>query len=191
MDQGVISCLKRRYKKIFLRYLLQEDCFDSMKELLKTWTIKDAIFAVYNAWENVPATTLRFSWAKILDQDYDDEENFTNVDEDDIVDWLQKDLNEEGFERLSDSDIAVRYGSVTTPSTTQQPDSSSDSDNEEYFEKIQTSQAMEAVDVLLNFCEQENFDFHDVIGLRKIRSEVRKIISNQKKQRLITSYFKS
>lgn len=77
---------------------------------------------------------------KILDQDYDDEENiedtvdtdikayldlatsipdFTNVDEDDIVDWLQKDLNEQGFERLSDSDIAVRYGSVTTPSTSQ------------------------------------------------------------------------
>ena len=94
------------------------------------------------------------------------------------------------FWKMSDSDIAVRYGSVTTPSTSQQPDSSSESDNEEHFEKIQTSQAMEAVDVLLNFCEQENFDFHDVIGLRKIRSEVRKIISNQKKQRLITSYFK-
>jgi len=31
---------------------------------------------------------------------------------------------------------------------------------------------MEAVDVLLNFCEQENFDFHD-IGLKKIRSEIR------------------
>ncbi|KAL4126732.1 hypothetical protein QTP88_010941 [Uroleucon formosanum] len=191
MDQGVISCLKRRYKMIFLRYLLQEDCFDSMKELLKTWTIKDAIFAVCNAWENVPAITLRLSWPKILDQDYDDEESiedtvdkdikacldlatsipdFTNVDEDDIVDWLQKDLNEEGFERLSDSDMAVRYGSVTTPSTTEQPDSSSESDNEEHFEKIQTSQAMEAVDVLLNFCKQENFDFH-VIGLRKIRSE--------------------
>jgi len=84
---------------------------------------------------------------------------------------------------LSDSDRAVRYGSVTTPSTSQQPDSSSESDNEEHFEKIQTSQAMEAVDVLLDFCEQENFDFHDVIGLRKIRSKVRKIISNQKKNK--------
>lgn len=81
---------------------------------------------------------------------------------------------------MSDSDIAVRYGSVTTPSTSQQPDSSSESDNEEHFEKIQTSQAMEAVDVLLNFCEQENFDFHVVIGLRKSR---RTIISNQKKNK--------
>lgn len=112
---------------------------------MKTWTIKDAIFAVCNAWESVPATTLRLSWAKILDQDYDDEENiedtdikvcheiatsipdFTNVDEDEIVDWLQKHLNEEGFELLSDNDIAARYGSLTTPSTSQQPDSSSES----------------------------------------------------------------
>ncbi|KAL4104623.1 hypothetical protein QTP88_019917 [Uroleucon formosanum] len=189
MDQGVISCLKRRYKKIFLRYLLQEDCFDSMKELLKTWTIKDAIFVtIYDDEESIEDTVDKDIKA-CLDLAISIPD-FTNVDEDDIVDWLQKDLNQEGFERLSDNDIAVRYGSVTTPSTTQQPDSFSESDNEEHFEKIQTSQAMEAVDVLLNFCEQENFDFHDVIGLRKIRSEVRKIISNQKKQRLITSYFK-
>jgi len=117
-----------------------------------------------------------------LDQNYDDEENiedtdikaclelatsisdFTNIDEDDIVDWLQKDLNEKGFERLSDSDITVRYVNITTPSTSQQPDSFSESDNDDSFEKIQISQAMEAVDVLLNFCEQENCDFHNVIG---------------------------
>jgi hypothetical protein len=156
MDQGVISCFKRRYKNIFLCYLLQENCFDSMKELLKTLKIKDAIFAVCNAWENVLATTLRLSWTEILDQDYDDEENiedtvdadikacldlvtsipdFTNVDEDDIVDWLQKYFNEKGFERLSDSDIAVRYGRVTTLSTSQQPDYSPESDIEESFEK--------------------------------------------------------
>jgi len=36
------------------------------------------------------------------------------------------------------------------------------SDNDDSFEKIQTSQVMEAVDVLLNICEQENFDFHEM-----------------------------
>lgn len=214
MDQGVISCLKRRYKKIFLRFLLQENySFDSMKDFLKKWTIKDAIFAVCDAWENVAASTLRLSWAKILDQGYDDEANieesdieaclelatsipdFTNVDKDDIVDWLQKDDNEEGFERLSDSDIAARYGSTSSTISTQQEDSEDDENDSDDSvgveeEKIQPSQAMEAVDILLNFCEQENFDFHDVINLRKIRTEVRNIISNRKKQTLITSYFK-
>lgn len=86
-----------------------------MKELLKTWVIKYAIFAVCKAWENVSANTLRFSWARILGQDYDNEENiedreieaclelatsipdFTNVHKDDTVDWLQKDNNEDGF----------------------------------------------------------------------------------------------
>jgi len=36
-----------------------------MKEVLKTWTIKYTIFAICNAWENVPATMLRLPWAKI------------------------------------------------------------------------------------------------------------------------------
>lgn len=93
------------------------------------------------------------------------------------------------FERLSDSNIATRYGSTSnTPSISQTG----------WFrewwewqwrqakEKIQTSQAMETVDVLLN-CEQENFDFHDIMNLIKIRSEVRKIVSNHKK--LKTDYF--
>lgn len=87
------------------------------------------------AWKNVSASTLTLSQAKILDQDYDNEENiedtdieaclelaisipdFTNVDKVDIVDWLQKDHNEEEFERLCVSDITARYGSTSTPST--------------------------------------------------------------------------
>ena len=38
-------------------------------------------------------------------------------------------------------------------------------------EYILTSQAIEAVNVLLNLCVQENFDFIDVINLRNIRTQ--------------------
>ncbi|XP_056648741.1 jerky protein homolog-like [Diorhabda sublineata] len=214
MDQGVISSLKRRYKKIFLRFLLQENCVDSMKDLLKMWTIKDAIFAVCDAWENLPSSTLRLCWAKILDQEYGEEDNmdehdvvqtclelsrsipdFINVDRNDIVDWLQKDENEEGFEIQTDSDIVAHYLSSDTLSTSQLPDSEEiDSDTDNCFgpteEKIQPTKAMEAIDILLNLCEQENFDLNDVISLRKIKTEVRKVIANRKKQKLITSYFR-
>jgi hypothetical protein len=47
---------------------------------------------------------------------------------------------------------------------------------------------MEVVDILLKFCEQENLDFCNVMNSRKLRIfriEVRKIIVNRKKQRLI------
>ncbi|XP_056629833.1 jerky protein homolog-like [Diorhabda sublineata] len=189
MDQGVISSLKRRYKKIFLRFLLQENCVDSMKDLLKMWTIKDAIFAVCDAWENLPSSTLRLCRAKILDQEYGEEDNMDEHDD------LQKDENEEGFEIQTDSDIVAHYLSSDTPSTSQLPDSEEiDSDTDNCFgpteEKIQPTKAMEAIDILLNFCEQENFDLNDVISLRKIRTEVRKVIANRKKQKLITSYFR-
>jgi len=83
---------------------------------------------------------LRHSCAKTLDKDYDDKENikdrvievclelatfipgFANIDKYNIVYWLQKYVNEEGFEHLSDSDITARYGSTSTPSTSQQAD---------------------------------------------------------------------
>jgi hypothetical protein len=46
---------------------------------------------------------------------------------------------------------------------------------------------MEIINILLNFCEQKIVDFHNVINLRKIKSEVRKIILNRKNQGMITS----
>lgn len=48
--------------------------------------------------------------------------DFANVDKDNIVNWLQKNIYEEGFEILSDNDIAACYGSTSTPSTPQQTD---------------------------------------------------------------------
>lgn len=76
----------------------------------------------------------RLYWMNILDQDYDDEEDIeacreltililglTNVHKDDIVDRLQNYVDLKGFGRLSDSDIASSYGSISgMPSISQQ-----------------------------------------------------------------------
>ena len=51
-----------------------------MKELLKMWTIKDAIFTVCDASENIPSSMLRLSWMKILGQGYNDQENLEDGD---------------------------------------------------------------------------------------------------------------
>jgi len=106
--------------------------------------------------------------------------DFTNVDKDYIVDWLQRDDDDEGFERPSDSDIAVRIALSTSQQTFLEDEESDNNDNFETREKNSNKS---------NFCEQENFAFHDAMNLRTIRIEVRKIISNTKKQKLITSYF--
>lgn len=67
MDQGVLEALKRRYKKSLLRKLLMVDGEgQSMVTFVKTINIKDVIFMVADAWEDIPPTTLCKSWNKIL-----------------------------------------------------------------------------------------------------------------------------
>ena len=63
-----------------------------------------------------------------------------------------------------------------------------ESDNDDSFgtieEYIRTSQVIEAVDVLLSFWEQENFDFIDVLNLREKRTDKGSYFK-LKKQKLI------
>jgi hypothetical protein len=211
MDQGVISSLKRRYKKIFLRFLLEENCAGSMKETLKMWTIKDAIFAVSEAWESLPSKTLKLSWSKILEEKEEVEDDFTqenpeeneidtcleiaksipdfiNVNREDITDWLEKDKNEEGYEQLTDSDIVILHGK-DMPSQHRDSESDNSDDNlESSEEKIKHLEAIEAVDTLIKFFEQQNSEFNRIISLRNMRTEIRKIMMNSKKQKLISDY---
>lgn len=112
--------------------------------------------------------------------------NCINIENDNIFDWLQKYVNEERFERLSYNEMPTCYDSkINTPYTIEQADLENDEsdidDSLRAKEKVQASQVMKAVNVFLNFCEQEHFDFHEVINIRKIKSEVRKTISNRKK----------
>nr|BAN21014.1 unkown protein [Riptortus pedestris] len=212
MDQGVISSLKRRYKKIFLRFLLEENnSTDSLKEIVKKWNIKDAIFSVCEAWANLSPTTLKLSWGKILEQeDFVQESSeevetesfleiakalpdFIHVDRDDMKKWLESEIDEEGFEQLTDNEIADLHRK-DEPSTSLQSDYGNMSDEDEdslifsEIKKIKHNQALEATELLLNYFEQENADYSRIILLRTMRSDIRKEMLN-KKQTKITDFF--
>ena len=63
MDQGIFSILKRFCRQnIMRRALSYEFRNSSMKEVLKTVSIKDAIGWSAQAWQNVSAETIRSSW---------------------------------------------------------------------------------------------------------------------------------
>ncbi|KAJ8941733.1 hypothetical protein NQ318_023329 [Aromia moschata] len=40
-----------------------------MAEFIKSWTIKDCLFLIYQAWNDVSAETLRNAWGKLIDRD--------------------------------------------------------------------------------------------------------------------------
>lgn len=83
MDQGVIEWLKRRYRRKYVGSLLDktEEGFD-LFQAMKTLNIKDVIYTVAAAWDEISQSTLQKAWKKVWpslkhnvnDEDEDDQE---------------------------------------------------------------------------------------------------------------------
>ncbi|XP_054746758.1 jerky protein homolog-like [Anastrepha obliqua] len=66
MDQGIIECMKRLYKKQLLRKLLLADENEEGTLIYhKNINIKDCCYMVADAWTSVKAITLKRAWNKI------------------------------------------------------------------------------------------------------------------------------
>ena len=69
MDQGVLESTKRRYRKELLRKLLLADTTTSagsdpeltVVEFWKKLNIKDVMFMITKAWNDIPESTIRAS----------------------------------------------------------------------------------------------------------------------------------
>ena len=73
MDQGVLESTKRRCRKELLRKLLLADTTTSAEdpeltvvELWEKLNIKDVMFMIAKAWDDIPESTIRASWNKLL-----------------------------------------------------------------------------------------------------------------------------
>jgi hypothetical protein len=87
MDQGIIQTLKLKYRKRQLAYLLDSmEKFESMTgpQILKTTTILDAIYRVYNCWTEIETSTIEKCF-KMCGFDKDAIEEFDIDDEYDNI----------------------------------------------------------------------------------------------------------
>ena len=68
MDQGVIECMKRHYKALFLKKIILHDSDSptAIKTFLKNWNLLNTISTVSIAWSLVPQCALSKSWNKLL-----------------------------------------------------------------------------------------------------------------------------
>jgi hypothetical protein len=132
MDQSVLENMKRRYRKELLKkLLLADDAITSESEvsLIDFWkslTIKDAMYMISDAWNDITNANIRASWKKLLNTNAPDsemqslqEENpvqevlqaldclekGTNCDPADVEEWLQIDASDPGYAILSDDEI--------------------------------------------------------------------------------------
>jgi len=128
MDQGVLENMKRRYRKELLKKLLLADTDNSQDpelgviEFWKSLNVKDVMFLVAKAWDEISSSSIRASWNKLIGQDSADlvEETpvipemletieciagCSNCDESNIQEWISMDKDDQGYQLLSDDQI--------------------------------------------------------------------------------------
>uniref|UniRef100_A0A1X7UYL5 DDE-1 domain-containing protein n=1 Tax=Amphimedon queenslandica TaxID=400682 RepID=A0A1X7UYL5_AMPQE len=66
MDQGVIQAVKKRYKKLLRRLIIEDDCGTSVSDFLKGVNLKVVVDLIHESWNEVTKETIRKSWNKIL-----------------------------------------------------------------------------------------------------------------------------
>lgn len=129
MDQGVIECMKRHYKGIFLKKLVISDTESptAIETFLKNWNLLDTAQAVANAWSSVSPSILSKSWKKLLGEVTLPENNETEMPSlanllrrihpsnahsaDEIEEWVQEDSNISAWRKLSDRELLDKsYG---------------------------------------------------------------------------------
>ena len=68
MDQGVLYNLKRRYKRNLLEKIILYETIDGLPydQFAKILNIKDCIYSVANAWEQIQCISLQKAWNKLL-----------------------------------------------------------------------------------------------------------------------------
>ena len=141
MDQGVLEAMKRRYRKSLLQRLLLEDQEGrSIIEFCKKINIKDVVYMAAAAWDDVLALTLAKSWRTLMqmgdcttassstdhveDQisDQSDCEMLlhqldSNLQDEDISNWVNGDADDQGYQLLSDEEI-IQQVNIQQPNDT-------------------------------------------------------------------------
>ena len=156
MDQGVLESTKRRYRKELLRKLLLYDTTTSAEddpkltvvEFWKKLNIKDVMFMIAKAWNDIPESTIRASWNKLLvcqGADGSSEESpiipellhtlesihgCGDCDEADVREWITMDSSDQGYQVLND-EIVRAVTDVNTADDTEEVKQHDEGDVEE------------------------------------------------------------
>lgn len=203
MDQNPIKLVKLAYRTKLLCNIVAQDEIP-VEDLLKAHNIRDAIMMLKNAWDELPQTVLQNAWKRIKnwdDGEYEAEDDLplselaasheiysssinelqslllriglnTDLTSGEIEEW-NEDLieNEEEFPGIEDED-------------------ESDVEFVVENEKVQYTEAIQCVNTLIKWCENNN-DTDEMSTLLNLRAKiVRNYLTKPKTQTNLNSYFK-
>ncbi|XP_054729099.1 jerky protein homolog-like [Anastrepha obliqua] len=206
MDQNPIKLTKLNYRSMLLSQLIAEG--GDLKVRLKSFSIRNAIMLLKQAWYDVPERVIKKSWSKLNNWDSDQYES----DDDDVplAQLLQKDQDCNGAlqaaqallteieptNNISIPEIEIWNNDVLDDdpahdlNSDDESSGSSEFDDREVLPVFSTSTAIESVNNLIKWCTySESFSAKHTSNLLALRNEIVIAETNKrKKQTAITDY---
>lgn len=206
MYQNPIKLTKLNYRSMLLSQLIAEG--GDLKVRLKSFSIRNAIMLLKQAWDDVPERVIKNSWSKLNNWDSDQYES----DDDDVplAQLLQKDQDCNGAlqaaqallteieptNNISTADIEIWNNDVLDDdpahdlNSDDESSGSSEFDDREVLPVVSTSTAIESVNNLIKWCTySESFSAKHTSNLLALRNEIVIAETNKrKKQTAITDY---
>lgn len=211
MDQNVIQAIKMQYKRSLLYTVLSKE--DSVIKSLKEVNLKDVVFSLANAWENLNKKVIVCSWANLwpnmeLLGQYQKKTNETVIENDDlnelrdvlnehlidtddnvltndcVHEWLTGNEEEGGNPLLTDDEIIQSV-------TTQEEDGDDGSGGGEVTHSIQTIPhdiAVRSFATSITWAEENGVSASDILVMKRLQEHVLKTALRVKKQSNIDKY---
>lgn len=200
MDQNVIHMIKCNYKKkLLLNAVIRED---DITKTLKDMNLKDAVFNVTEAWNNVPEEAIQSSWRKLwpsLTTNRQREYEWSPEDELPITE-LRQILFQNQQTELTEQDIEEWFAETADSQPVMTDDeiinASSNADQEVDMGvtittkgSVNAEEALKAIDTSICWAEENNALENTLLTLRKLREDIFKKIYYSKKQAKIETFF--
>lgn len=201
MDQNIIQMVKANYRQKLMREILGRP--GDFHENIMHINIKDALFWVAEAWNEVPAESIKKSWKFLYTEaEFDDEDevplsvikNRLTLMQQKVVEKEKQIENEDEnaeFDMMSDDDIVnavlnhdTRFyeGENTTNITLEETANipTADSNQDENYEQVSDESALTCIDTIITWAEENQFSLERQFLLRDVRSSILQNIVNKK-----------
>ena len=218
MDQGVLECIKRHYKRKLLEELvLKDEEGISILTFLKSIDMLRVTTLVAASWDEITAQTLQRSWRKILSEGEGcatggDESNCPetlpsgesggvgefhsmfhtighDLSEEEIRVWLASDRSDPGYTHFSDEDIVSNIIKESTHVQREESEESEDEDSLESTPTISHLAAVKSFDESLQWLQaQQEATMYNISVLQELRDLARRKHSNALKQRKLSDF---
>lgn len=218
MDQNLIQNIKVAYRKSLLMHIISQEDGDIMK-LLKSFSLKDAILYLDQAWRSISEKNIQRSWTPLwpdLALEWEEEDDLPLSDlrkqlqSDPVYADLKaikeslrtleptKDLTDEEITTWATGQNESYVEELTETEILEEvvknryDEDNLDTDNETASEstlKIKHVDAVKALSLSVQWAEENNLPLQDILLLKRLKGTATCMLQNKATQRKIDSYF--